>query len=234
MKNFIYILLGLTIFSCSNESKQIADSKALGINFKLPDNLFAFKDITNSHILDKFLFDKRNKNTHFSDSILKTALTVLDTIQKRRLLAPVIVSDMKVPDSNYPVNFMNAYFVSKQKMIGYLTPIVIYAEGDDFFALYYILLDSNYNPVSHFRMFGGNQGGPIMNTDSTLTLPTVRHTYLNGNLFTFYTLNETIKPDSVKHSLSFDSVNYSGTILPSGQIVVKREDSTRYRRASTW
>jgi hypothetical protein len=39
-----------------------------------------------------------------------------------------------------------------------------------------------------------------------------------------------MRPDSIARLSIIDSVNYTGKILPTGQIVVTKLDSTRYER----
>jgi hypothetical protein len=135
-------------------------------------------------------------------------------------------------DAEYVTNWMEGRFVSKQKSIGDFTPIVVLVNGDDYGGLFYILLDKDFNPVSHFRLNGGFNGGPNYIGDSLVELSPTRHSFIDGNKIKTYSVTEIIRTDKRQHPSTFDSINFISEILPTGQVVSKQLDSTRYERTS--
>ena len=220
------------MFGCiSNANSSDKLKRPEEISFQLPDSLFAFHDIKNSLFVNDFWYDRQNGFEFFSDSIRKIRFVKLDTVQQRKLVAPVITSEMDI-DVNYVTQWMEGRFVSKQKNIGNLTPIIVWVNGEDYEGLFYILLDKDFNPVSHFRLNGGFNGGPNYIGDSLVELSPIRHSIIIGNKIKTYSITETIKTESGQHPSMFDSINFISDILPTGKIVTKEVDRTRYERTS--
>ena len=219
MKKLFFILISVSLFSCSsNQEEQTTDS------FQLPDSLFAFENLENTLFADNMFWDPKDDTKVYIDSTTKKAYIKLDSLQKKRLILPI--TDI---DSNYVIQYMDAFFVSKQKMIGEFTPITIYLYGDDYAALLYILLDKSLKPISHSTVNGGHFFGPIEG-DNKETLPPILHTFFKDDKFYSYSLTETIILDSIDHPSIFDSVSYESNILSSGAIQTKRIDSVRFER----
>jgi hypothetical protein len=231
MRLTLYIFIGILLSSCSNQTQTSTEKEQTNeVSFQLPDSLFAFQDIKSSLFVKQFWYDRDNNFQLYSDSSRKISFVKLDTIQMRKLIAPVVTSEMTMIDANYVTNWMEGRFISKQKNIGEFLPIIVLVSGDDYEALFFILLDKSYNPISHYRMYGGFNGGPSEGPDSTLELSPVIHTFIRGNEFASYSLTEFMRPDSIARLSIIDSVNYIGKILPTGQIEVTKLDSTRYER----
>ena len=221
MKYFFSLLVFVSLFSCSNNQEEQASSDG----FQLPDSLFAFQNLENTFVIDSMFWDNEGTGKVFVDSSATKYYYKLDSAQKMRLLAPV--TDI---DSNYIVQYMDAFFVSKQKMIGEFTPITIYLYGDDYMTLLYIVLDKTLKPVSHYIVNGGEWGGPADGEDGALILqPTINSFFKENKVFS-YSLTETAKPDSITHPSIFDSVYYESEILSSGKIQTNRLDSVRFER----
>lgn len=230
MKTLISFFLILTLVGCSSHS---VDSN------QLPDNLFLYKDIKNSLLVNRFYYDPKDDYSLYPDSTKSNKFVFLDSIQKLRIIVPIMLADYGDPkksaiDSNYIMNLMPARFISKQNKIGDYTPIIVWVNADDYGALIYILLDKNLNPISHFIMNGGPCGGPVSETDSLVELCPVKQSFLNGNHISSYIIKEFVRIDSIKKPSIIDSVRYLSTILPSGQIETKWLDSTRYERMPSW
>lgn len=221
MKYFLSILIFISFFSCSNNQEEQISSGG----FQLPDSLFAFQNIENTLFVEKMFWGNDTPFKMYVDSTKTKSFIELDSAQKMRLLAPV--TDI---DSNYVVEYMDAFFVSKQKMIGEFTPITIYLCGDDYITLLYILLDKNLNPASHYIVYGGECGGPADGENGELIMTPIIHSFFKENKFFNYSLTETVKPDSITHPSVFDSVYYESEILPAGKIQTKRIDSVRFER----
>jgi hypothetical protein len=230
MKTLISFFLILTLVGCSSHS---VDSN------QLPDNLFLYKDIKNSLLVNHFYFDPKEDYFVYPDSTKSRKFVFLDSLQKLKLLIPVMMTDYGYQktggiDSSYIMHLMPARFVSKQSKIGDFTPIIIWVNGDDYGALIYVLLDKALTPISHLVLNGGLCGGPVSETDSLVELCPVKQSFLNGNQISSYVLTEFVRKDSIKRPSIIDSVNYLSTILPSGQIETKQLDSTRYERMPLW
>ncbi|MGL1886694.1 MAG: hypothetical protein OCD76_09280 [Reichenbachiella sp.] len=151
----ILFLIALAI-SCSNNS----DSNK--VEFNLSDDLFALKNITNSQSLNNIFY---TENRLFYDSSKKIEFTVLDSIAKQKILAPIMKIDLGV-DVEYTQSFMKSYFISIQNPIGKFKPIVIWTSGDDYTSLILTLIDSTCTPVSHVLLSGGVFTGPYEINDS--------------------------------------------------------------------
>ena len=168
MKYFLGIIISLSFFSCTNNQEEQTSSDG----FQLPDSLFAFQNIENTLFAENMFWGNDTIFKMYVDSTKNKALVELDSAQKMRLIAPV--TDI---DSNYVVEYMDAFFVSKQKMIGEFTPVTIYLCGDDYITLLYILLDKALNPVSHHIVYGGECGGPADGEDGTLILTPIINSF---------------------------------------------------------
>jgi hypothetical protein len=225
MRRLIAILSVLSLFGCSN-------NKAVGTgSLQLPDSLFAFHDIQNSLFVNQFWYDKKHDFEFYSDSIRKISFVKLDSIQKMKLIVPIVTSELGV-DTSYVIRSMEARFISKQKKVGEFTPIVVWVNGDDYQELLYLLLDKNLTLTSHFVMYGGPDSGPSDRADSTMILQPYRHSFIKGNEIRSYALFERLRVNSVERPSIFDSITYISKILPTGQIKTQRVDSIRYERMS--
>lgn len=221
MKNALLILISISFFACSNNQEEQISSDG----FQLPDSLFAFQNIENTLFLDDMYSSIDEISKMYLDSTKSKEFIMLDSAQKMRLLAPV--TDI---DSNYVVQYMDAFFVSKQKMIGDYLPVTIYLYGDDYATLLYIVLDKTLNPVSHYIVSGGESGGPAEDPDGTLIMTPIINSFFKENKVFNYSLTERFKPDSIPYPSFFDSVYYESEILTSGKIQTKRLDSVRFER----
>jgi hypothetical protein len=215
MKNLIYLILGLFIFSCTPEKKQITNDKEL-----LSDSLFAFKNIK-STILPP-------------DSTIN--LIDLDSTQKMKFIVSAVTKERKGDiDADYVIHFMTASFVSKQNKIGDFTPIIAKVNGDDYSGLFYIILDKSFNPISSLLVSGGLCAGPNEISDSSLQMCPVINSFFKDNTVSSYILTETINPPKIKTELAiFDSLSYISTITSTGQIETRLIDSLRFRRQSSF
>ena len=221
MKYFCGILISLCLFACSSNQEEQASS----VGFQLPDSLFAFQNMENTLFAENIFWGDDKVFKMYVDSTKGKSFIELDSAQKMRLLAPV--TDI---DSNYVVEYMDAFFVSKQKMIGEYLPVTIYLCGDDYVALLYIVLDKTLNPVSHYIVYGGECGGPADGENGTLIMTPIINSFFKEDKFYNYSLTETVKPDSVTHPSVFDSVYYESEILATGKIQTKCLDSVRFER----
>lgn len=229
MKIIYCIILGITLLSCSN--KIVNNNKAID-QFQLSDSLFPYQNIKSSLITKHFCYD-REKNICFTDSTKRKTFTFLDSLQKVRFIAPAILCENKGNENitdEYITHFMEAFFISKQKKIYEFTPIVVAVNGDDYGALFLILLNKFNNPISYYRISGGFNAGPVEETDSTLILGPVRESFLHDTEIYSYELSEIKKLDTIKQMSIVDSITFKSKILPSGKFETIKLDSVRYER----
>jgi hypothetical protein len=221
---YLPILLVTLFFSCSsntkNNSNRIVD---------LPDSCFAYKNITSSLVELHLYYDITSGNL-YKDSTKKLKLYVLDSIKKRRIIAPIICKDVTFRDSSYAAQYMSTYLVAKQDKLGDLTPIIFEVDGDDYDALIYTLLDKNDNLVSSFFLEGGLDGGPEIDTDTLILLSPQKVSFIKTNIISSYILHIYIRPKKDTTIYTVDSISYKTIINKDGQIKTSRIDSERYNR----
>lgn len=229
MKYVFYLSIILLWSGCTSKGVEYASfhgSEKVS-DFELPDSLFPFIDLTSTTFEKSF-----NKNQDFvdyPDSILKFRLVELDTLQKRKFIAPFFHLEMSTVDADYAVHFLKVLFIAKQKKIGNFLPIIFRVEGDDYGALLYVLLDSSHTPVAHFVLSGGDCGGPNVN-GKMIEFCKRKHSEIRGSVIRTCDVSEVIMPDSVPDLSIFDSVNYVTSIQKNGKIETLKLDSSRYQR----
>jgi hypothetical protein len=236
MKIIYCIFLGLILLSCSNKTANNDNNKAVVDNFQLSDSLFPYQNIKSTLITRRFCYD-REKDIRYTDSSKRKTFVFLDSSQKVRFIAPAIIDENKGNENinnEYVAHFMEAFFISKQKKIYEFTPIVVAVNGDDYGALFLILLDQLNSPVSFYRISGGINAGPVEETDSTLILGPDRESFLKDTEIFSYELSEIKKLDTIKRMSIIDSITFKSKILPSGKIETIKLDSVRYERKSKW
>ena len=225
IKLSIIVLIILFGFNSCEPKNQKSNSnnktKNIHVNIDLSDKNFPFKNISSSLIAKSFFYDK----ILFTDKSEKVSFTILDSLQKLKIIAPVI--DI---DPTYIATNMEAVFVSKQDKIGDYTPIIVLLSGDDYESLIYILVDKNNKPISHLILSGGNCAGPDEETDSTFKNCPDKTSFLNGNEILSYVLIICERKDSVSEPAIIDSITFKSIIKLTGQIETKRMDSVRYKR----
>lgn len=211
MRKLIAIII-IFQFSCSTPVDKTQDQNVQA----LPDSLFPLKNISKTEIPDD----------------LKLKYHDLDSSEKMAYVAPIFLKDKSHSiDLDYFIHWQTARFISKQNKIEDFTPIIVSIGGDDFDAIYYILLDKTNKPVSGFQIGGsGICGGPEEVSDSLLRVCPIRRSYLDNDIISTNILTMTFQPDSVKHPTFFDSVTYISKVLPTGIIETKLLDSIRTQR----
>lgn len=199
--NFIFILIG-----CSVDTDKTIDT-----TLSLQDNFFALKDI------------KSTKDV--PDDLCK--FTELDSAQKLQLVVPIMQKEMKL-DADYVIHYMTARFISRQSLIS--SPIIVSVNGDDYTALFYIVLDEKNKPISHLLVSGGLCAGPDEINDSLLRICSRRHSVFRNSEIKTFVVTETIQPDSIPKPSIFDSITYQSIIKSNGQIQTGLVDSVRFTR----
>ncbi len=211
-RQILILFLVLFSFACSHQTDRDYNQDI----FQLPDSLFTLNNI---------------KNTFFTDSLNEDLFVKLDSNQKKKLIVPMVISDLKMTNENYIMNNMEARFISVQRKIGSFVPITVWVSGGDYSALFYILLDQTFTPISYYRLNGGFCAGPI-ELDSMLEYCPIRHSFLNDNVIKSYSLTEFYIPDSIARPSIIDSVSYESKILVNGLIETRKVDSLRFYRSN--
>lgn len=218
MKNLIYLILFIAFtVACSNPKTtdkgkpettvRIADTSLLA------DKNFAYKNLQDLSTLwknNKYDEDKKL----YADSTFKVPFVSLTRHQKEKIIGPFLLKELGLKN----VNYMEAYFISKQDKIGVLQPILIMIGGDDYTSLTMILLDKNNRPVNGFNLFGGMQPGPTSRGDSLLIIPLDRYSEIAGNVITSYEVTHQEFADSLKRPTLVDSVVLRSVIGKTGKI----------------
>jgi hypothetical protein len=225
MKMYRLTLLPILLFciilaGCHGPSSAQAPQESDTNSELLPDSLFYFiglgdmrkaetyKDLPPKHPMDSFYIDK--------------------------ILMPALMKDKALEkyegDLTPPRDAVRGDFVVKEKRIGSFTPVVVSAMGDDYFGLFYVLLDSSLSVVSSYRVSGGLYAGPDETTDSLIIQPPARHSVIDGSVIHTYELTDYQWLDSLHTSNETDSISYIAQVTPDGNITITRTDSVRLLR----
>lgn len=212
-KLLAFPVLFLLLQSCSAPQEKATEPS---LTPGLADSLFPFKNISSTLI----------NGSH------KVSYHPLDSTEKMDFVAPIYFKDMKnMITADYFIHWQTALFISKQDKIGDFTPIIVSIGGDDFDAIYFILLDAENKPLSGLQIGGsGIFGGPEEVSDSLLSLCPVKTSRLNNNIISTTLLRMTFLPDSIKHPTLIDSLTYISKVLPNGRIETTLKDSIRTQR----
>jgi hypothetical protein len=229
--SFIVVLL---IFGCSQEHTSKKLSKNLDTSF-LTDNNFIYKNVKSTFEI-KFTgkTDVPNgsdvDNNLYADSTYKRKFVELTALQKTKLIAPFISKELNV-NYKYSRDLMQAYFISKQKKIGDLQPIIIEINGDDYSSLTMIILNKMNVPVSGFNISGGMQSGPTEIGDSLISYDKKSYSYINDNKILTYRIRETDYTDSTKKDEIIDSNVFASTISRTGKFITKQVTTKKFTKS---
>lgn len=128
---------------------------------------------------------------------------------------------------NFPYSSLfSAYFVSKQKKIGSIQPIILKLFADDFTQFILINLNENNTPVDF--MFIDNE--EFCGSDHNFYCEKSRHSIFNeSEIFTY----DLFKIESTNNDLTsyIDSITYKSFIQPSGSIKTSKIASARIVRS---
>lgn len=221
ISSFIFSVF-IFLSSCSNNNEASSSADTIFEN-----SFFALNNIENTLIADNFFYDENY--IFYTDKKKSKQFVKLDSSQKFKLIVPITGID-----ANYVCQYMDAYFISIQEKVGDYQPIIIQLTGDDYGSLLYIVLDKQNNPVSHLLISGGECGGPISETDSTMEMCPITQAFMNKNKINWYRLHVTERKitkeeDKIMPSI-IDSVYFQSEINTEGKMITKIIDSTRYER----
>jgi len=232
----------VTIAGCSNSDHKTTVNKpiskdapsSVGTSF-LDDKNYPYKNVSNT--LAVKIIDKKNSADNmdgkvYTDSTYKTTFIQLSKEQKIQLIGPFIKKELGV-NEQYAADLMTAYFVSKQKKIGDLQPILIQIEGDDYGSLTMIILDKNHKPIDGYNVDGGPQGGPTELGDSLIKYEVRRYSHIKGTDITTYDITETDHTDTTKKQETIDSEVFKTIIGTSGTFSTRRIVKTSFVKLST-
>jgi|GEM_PF-1701427 len=227
IKGITVFPLVILLFACNSGNKKDQEGNAgtdsTQATTNLPKDAFAFRNITSSSLVNAFYFDYTHDRL-YADPTKTISFTKMDSLQKAALLTPVL----KDIDSAYIVKYMNAYFIAKQDKIGDYTPAIFWVSGDDYGALVYIVLNKELKPVSHTILYGGLESGPLAETDTSVTLPPYKQSFIKGNEIASYILH--VQDHGKNKPATIDSVTYKTVVDASGHLNTVQLDSTRYKR----
>ncbi|HTA84031.1 MAG TPA: hypothetical protein VK783_13895 [Bacteroidia bacterium] len=222
MKCILKLVLFLICFgllaSCSNNARQQNNS-----DFTIsPDSLFVLKNLKTS------LFKV--------DSATYKKFAIITKAQKLKFVTPSIFDENPQVSSvkqSYINDFVSCHFIAEQDSVGSFKPIIISASGDDYHALFLLLLGKNNKLAAHILLSGGLEGGPDGETGDFILLHQ-RESILNNDEVLTYVLNiKQYEKDSTKRA-QVDSISYLRKISPDGTIKVVKKDSSRYFRKINW
>ncbi len=219
MRRTLKIELGICIsitcilLSCTNKQRKLY--------IDLPDKYFPLKNLKNTYLGAAFY----QNNSYVTQEGKKIEFTYLDSLQAHKLLSPVI-------DSGVNVDLGKAFFVAKQEKVGNIQPIIIEYNGEDFDALFMVLLDLNNKPVSSYILNGGWNGGPDNIGDSIMVLiPDINSEMESGRIITHIVKTYAhVKNEELSAFNVVDSITCETQILPNGTFQTHNKDSVRFHR----
>lgn len=209
MKKILYIIPVLALAACSSPATK---SDAIELN----DSLFKLNNLT---------------NTQLSEQQQELSFSEMNASQKRNIIVPVVSNELKV-DSAYIIKFMTCQFISKQDLSGGFSGFVARVNGDDYEAMFYILLNAQNKITSYFRLSGGLCAGPGESKNGTTKLCPVRYSHIKNSEITTYVITETISENPDNKKSIIDSVTYNSIISLDGKINTTKKDSIRFSRIS--
>lgn len=232
--DLLFLIFSLLIFSCSgpnskeNKSRTVVKHQELKNDTSfLADKNFLYKDLKSTKDID-VLFNPTVFHKAYADSAYKHEYTPLTPDQKVRLIAKFISKELDGALESYPRDLMEAYFISKQKKIGDLQPIIVHITGDDYGSFTMILLDKTGLPVDGYNLSGGKLPGPIDNGDSSFYFEANSYSFINQDRITTIRLQSTQFADSLKKPSITDSMVFKTTISKKGNFNTKLVLEKRY------
>lgn len=236
--NFILATVLLSVISCSHKKKETGSnektaSKHILFNIDtsfLEDKNYVYHNVDNTESI-KFI-GRRLPNGNFdyhlyTDSTFKRHYIELTPNQRAQLTQKFFSKLMKV-DSSYAVNQITAYFVSKQRKLGNLQPLLIRLAGDDYGSLTLIVLDKDNKYLSGYNVSGGFNSGPDEQGDSLETYETRSYSHLKNNRISTYYIYETDPMDTVKTTALIDSNAFESIIGANGSITTRQIGEVHY------
>jgi hypothetical protein len=227
--NLCLLVTLLLVVSCKNKKKDIA-LLSYNDNFKMNDTSFLDpKNYVYQNILDTRhvkIIHRRTKDTSvdnniYTDSSYSRKYIELTAKQKLWLIGPFIGKTLDVKPV-FARDLMSAYFVSKQKKIGDLQPIIIWITGDDYGSLTMIILNKQHQPIDGYNLDGGMQPGPEDIGDSLMKFDLKSYSKLKNREITTVRMEETDYTDTTKKDIQIDSNVFKTLIQTNGSFNTKQ------------
>jgi hypothetical protein len=236
--DLLFLIFSLLIFSCSgpnskeNKSQTVVKHQELKNDTSfLADKNFLYKDLKSTEVVELIFPKSFTKDQNlYADSAHKIIYPQLTGDQKTRLIAKFLSKEIYGDTAGTMNTYsMQAYFISKQKKIGDLRPIIVFISGDDYGSFTMILLNKNGLPVDGYKLSGGLEAGPIDNSDSSFVVETGSYSFINHNQITTIRLKSTEFTDSLTKRPSItDSMVFKTTISKKGKFNTKLVLEKRY------
>lgn len=228
LNTFLLFIL-LSVVSCKNKKKEIPatahhdTSLAIDTSF-LDDKNYVYQNITDTRQLK--LINRRATNdiidnNIYTDSSYSRKCVQLTAAQKFQLIAPFMAKSLNVKPE-YARDLLTAYFISKQKKIGDLQPIIVSIGGDDYGSLTMIILNKQGQPIDGYNLDGGMQPGPedIGNVATKFDLKS--YSKLKNREITTVRMDEIDYKDTTKKDIQIDSNVFKTLIQTDGSFNTKQ------------
>ncbi|WDF81057.1 hypothetical protein PQ469_13685 [Mucilaginibacter sp. KACC 22773] len=221
----------LSIIGCKNKvkdntnfTKRVKDTTLAIDTAFLDDKNYAYQNIADTRHVK--MINRRTKDTSvdndiYTDSSYSRKYVELTAAQKFRLIGLFIGKTLDVKPK-FARDLMSAYFVSKQKKIGDLQPIIVWITGDDYGSLTMIILNKQNQPIDGYNLDGGMQPGPEEIGDSLIKFDLKSYSKLKNREITTVRMEETKHLDSTRTNVAIDSNVFKTVIQTDGSLNTKQ------------
>ncbi|MDN3583324.1 hypothetical protein [Mucilaginibacter flavus] len=221
--NLFLLVILLSVVSCKDKKKETPavahkdTTHAVDTSF-LDDKNYIFQNLTDTRQVI-MVFGRPNDHTTnnevYTDSSFTRKYVPLTADQREKLIAPSVSKQLDV-NSKYARDLMTAYFVSKQKKIGDLQPIIISIQGDDYGSLTMIILNKQHQPVDGYNLDGGMQPGPTDLGNAATMFDLKSYSKLRNREITTVRMDEIDYIDTLKRDSQIDSNVFKTLIQADG------------------
>ncbi|MCS3737355.1 hypothetical protein [Mucilaginibacter dorajii] len=227
--NLFLLVTLLSVISCKNKKKETPATAHKDTTLAIDTSFLDDKNYVYQNILDTRHVKMINRRTNdtsvdnniYTDSSYSRKYVELTVAQKLQLIGPFIGKTLDVKPK-FARDLMSAYFISKQKKIGDLQPIIVWITGDDYGSLSMIILNKLHQPIDGYNLDGGMQPGPEDIGDSLMKFDLKSYSKLRNREITTVRMEETDYKDTTKKDIQIDSNVFKTLIQTDGSFNTKQ------------
>jgi hypothetical protein len=233
--NLLLLVTLLSVISCKNKKKETPatahkdTTQAIDTSF-LDNKNYLYHNIIDTRqvkLINRRTNDTSVDNNIYADSSYSRKYVQLTPAQKFQLIAPFMAKSLNVKPE-YARDLLTAYFISKQKKIGDLQPIIVSIGGDDYGSLTMIILNKQGQPIDGYNLDGGMQPGPEDIGDVATKFDLKSYSKLKNREITTVRMDEIDYKDTTKKDIQIDSNVFKTLIQTDGSFNTKQTVKTHF------